>query len=379
MIRPARRAGAALGVALLVVLLTGVPARADTWRDRQWYLAPMRLAQAQQLGRGGAGVTVAVIDSGVDFRHPDLRGATLPGRNMAGDIPLDNLDTGHGTGMAVLIGGRGHGSGDGLLGTAPRSRVLPIRPIIDTQFLADGIRWAVRNGAKVINMSFHLDSNQAVRDAIDEAVAADVVVVAATGNDGGKVGEPAAFPGVLAVGAVGRDNRVTSFSNRGPEVDLVAYGVDIPVAYPRGGYRMSGGTSAASAIVAGSVALIRARYPDMSAAEVVDRLLSTATDRGPKGRDDRYGAGQLNLVAALTAPRTPPSGSAAPSAAPDAAPVAGADAAPAANGAPVGAPAARASTADRGGPSPLVIVAIGIFLLLAAVITFMVLRVRRSS
>ena len=365
MISSARRAGAALGAALLVVLLTGVPARADTWRDRQWYFEPMRLAQAQQLGRGGAGVTVAVIDSGVDFRHPDLRGATLPGRNMAGDIPLDPLDSGHGTGMAVLIGGRGHGTGDGLLGVAPRSRVLPIRPDIDTVFLADGIRWAVRNGAKVINMSFHLDSNEVVQDALDEAAAADVVLVAAAGNEAGKVSQPAALRGVLAVGAVGRNNRVTSFSNRGPEVDLVTYGVDIPVAYPGGGYRMSGGTSAASAFVAGSAALIRARYPDMPAAEVVNRLLSTATDRGPRGRDDRYGEGQLDLVAALTAPRKPPS------AAPSAPPVP--------TDAPVGVPAAAPSTPDRGGPSPLVIVAVGAFLLIAALIALLVLRARRSS
>ena len=101
--RTARRLGAASTAALLVVLLTGVPARADAWRDRQWYFGPMRLEQAQQLGRGGAGVTVAVIDTGVDTRHRDLRGATVPGWVVTRDEPSDNVDTGpHGTGIATL-------------------------------------------------------------------------------------------------------------------------------------------------------------------------------------------------------------------------------------------------------------------------------------
>ena len=365
MIRSVRRVGAALGSALLVVLLTGVPARADSWRDRQWYLEPMRLAQAQKLGKGGAGVTVAVLDSGVDARHQDLRGAVVPGRNMAGDVPIDNADSGHGTSMAVVIGGRGHGTGDGLLGVAPRSRIMPIRPVNDSLLVANGVRWAVQHGAKVINMSFYLPADKVLADAIAEAVAADVVVVGAVGNDGGAVTEPAVLPGVLAVGAVGPDNRATSFSNRGPEVDMVAYGLDTPVARPQGGYAMGGGTSVACALVSGSAALLRARYPDMSAAEVVDRLTGTAIDRGPKGRDDRYGEGQLDLIAALTAPRARPSLSPSVPAA--------------ATAAPADAPAAAPSTAESSGPSPLVIVMAGVVLLLGAGIALVVIRARRSS
>ncbi|WP_250027623.1 S8 family peptidase [Paractinoplanes maris] len=361
MIGAARRAGAAFFAALLVVLLTGVPARADTWRDRQWYFGPMRLDRAQQLGRGGAGVTVAVIDTGVDSSHRDLRGATVGGWVVTREEPTNNVDTGpHGTGMAALVAGRGHGDGAGLLGVAPRSKVMPIRPVNDDLLISNGIRWAVEHGATVVNMSFNLPSDRVLADAIAEAYAKDVVFVASAGNGGGPVVEPGAFPHVIAVGSVGRDNRVASFSNRGPQVDLVTYGVGIPVARPGNKYDVTNGTSVSSALVAGAVALIRARYPDMTAPEVVDRLMSTATDRGPKGRDDRYGAGQLNLIAALTAPRAAKKTSPAPSRA------------------PVAAPAAARSTPDTA-PSPLLIVAVGVLVLIAGLAVLMVLRARRSS
>lgn len=352
------RAGAAFLAVVLVVLLTGVPAHADSWRNRQWYFDAMRLEQAQQLGRGGAGVTVAVIDTGVDTRHQDLRGATVPGWVVTRSAPSDNVDTGpHGTGIATLIAGRGHGSGRGLLGVAPRSKVMPIRPVNDDLLISNGIKWAVDHGAKVVNMSFDLESDQVLEDAIAEAFANDVVLVGSAGNGGGGVVEPAAFPNVIAVGSVGRDNLVTSFSNRGPEVDLVTYGVSIPVARPGDKYDVSNGTSLSSALVAGGVALIRARYPDMRAEEVVDRLMSTAIDRGPQGRDDRYGEGQMDLVAALTAPRAEKSPS--PSRRPP-------DAVPA------------TATADSGVP-PLLIVIVGVLVLVVGVAVLMALRARRIS
>jgi type VII secretion-associated serine protease mycosin len=365
-IRFAHRASTAFGAGLLIVALSAVPAsavgtsRADAARDAQWYFAPMRLDRAQQLGKDGEGVTVAVVDTGVDGTHQDLRGAVVAGRNMAGDRPSTNVDTGkHGTGMAALIAGRGHGPGRGVLGIAPRSKIMPIRPVSDHVLVAAGIRWAVEHGAKVINLSFALKlSGESLRDAIAEAVAADVVVVGAVGNGGGAVELPTSLPGVFGVGSVDRKNRVASFSNRGAGVDLVTYGTDIPLAEPGDNYVVSDGTSDSSALVAGAVALIRARYPDMSAAEVVDRLTRTAIDRGPKGRDDRYGAGQLDLVAALTAPRTPPSASPPPPAVTDA-------------------PVVASSERDTGFP-PWIIVAVGVLLLIVALAGLMIVRSRRG-
>ncbi|MEU4237991.1 S8 family serine peptidase [Actinoplanes sp. NPDC026619] len=354
-----RRGAAALAAALLAVLVTGAPARADRERDREWHLSAMKAAQAAELGKGGAGVIVAVIDTGVDTRHPDLTGATVPGRNTALDSADDDVDSGgHGTGIAVLIAGRGHGSGDGLLGIAPRSQVMPIRPIADAVLVADGIRWAVQHGAKVINMSFGLDSSDALRAAVDEAVAADVVLVAGAGNDNTEANRSATLPGVLAVGAIDRAGKIAKFSNHGPEVDLVAYGTDIPVAVPRGKYALADGTSSSSALVAGAAALIRARYPDMSATEVAQRLTTTATDRGEKGRDDYYGYGELNLIAALTAPRAAVSPSSA---------------------AVVARPPDSTPDAPRQGIPALLMAAIGVALLVVGVAAVMIVRTRRRT
>jgi type VII secretion-associated serine protease mycosin len=342
-----------------------MPARADAQRDAQWYFGPMKLAEAQELGRGGGGVVVAVLDSGVDKTHQDLHGAMVPGRNTARDVPEDNLDSGpHGTGIAVLIAGRGHGSDDGLLGVAPRSKIMSVTPTEDSLLIAKGIRWAVDHGAKVINMSFAQDSgDQTVQSAVDEAVAADVVLVAGSGNDHGPVLMPARLDGVLAVGSVTRENKVADFSNFGKQLDLVTYGTDMTVARPHNRYELVHGTSDSTALVSGAAALIRARYPDMSAAEVVDRLTRTATDRGPKGRDDHYGYGELNVVAALTAPRTPPSATATPTRTGDAAQ----------------APVAYTPTTERRGIPPLLFVAAGILLLIVAAVAFVIVRVRRNS
>lgn len=368
MIRFLRKGGAAIGAALLVALLPGTPARADAQRAAQWYFGPMKLAEAQELGDGGAGVTVAVLDSGIDKTHQDLRGATVPGWNTARKAADDNIDTWpHGTGMAALIAGRGHGSGDGLLGVAPRSKVMSVGPTEDPALVADGIRWAVAHGAKVINMSFTLGhGDDIVQKAVDDAVAADVVLVGGAGNDHQPVAMPAKLNGVLAVGSVDRNNKVAAFSGYGKELDLVTYGTAMTVARPHDKYEVEHGTSDSTALVSGVAALIRAKYPDMSAAEVVDRLTRTAVDRGPKGRDEQYGYGQLDAIAALTAPRTPPSSAAATPADSDVN-----------AGTPVASPPA---VEDTGLPAWLFLVVVAVLLaLVAGLVVFLIARVRRRT
>ncbi|WP_433307837.1 S8 family peptidase [Actinoplanes sp. CA-030573] len=369
MIRSLRTGGAALGAALLVALLPGTPARADAQRAAQWYFGPMKLAEAQELGKGGEGVIVAVLDSGVDKSHQDLRGATVPGWNTARKAPDDNLDTWpHGTGIATLIAGRGHGSGDGLLGVAPRSKVMSVSPTEDPGVAADGIRWAIEHGAKVINMSFTIGhGDDIMQKAVNEAAAADVVLVAGSGNDPGPVQMPAKLNNVLAVGAVDRNNKVADFSAYGPELDLVAYGTQMTVARPRNKYALAQGTSDSTALVSGVAALMRAKYPDMSAAEVVDRLTRTAVDRGPKGRDDKYGYGQLDAIAALTAPRTPPSATATTKPA---------DTDVNAQGPPAAAPESE----DTGLPAWLFLVVVaGLLVLVVGLVVFLVVRLRRRT
>lgn len=355
----ATRALPAVLAVLAVVLGSAAPARADNVRDSQWFLAPLKVAQAQRISKG-AGVVVAVLDTGVDARHQDLAGAVLAGRQVVQNKPAGNLDTvGHGTGMAGVIAGRGHGAGRGVLGIAPQAKIMPITPANDTYFVGQGIRWAAGHGAKVIVLAFGVDDGEGLRAAVDEAAAADVVLVGTSGNTGDKGNEvefPGAYPQVLTVGAVDRGDQVAAFSNHGPHVDLVAPGVDIPAPAPGDKYVTGTGTSAAAGIVAGAAALIRAEYPDLSAAEVVRRLTDTAIDRGDRGRDDYYGAGRLDLLAALTAPRADPVvSSPAPLAAPGAAPA-----------------------VEDGDIPPLVFVAAGLVLLLGAAVVGIVL-LRRAG
>jgi subtilisin family serine protease len=211
--------------------------------------------------------------------------------------------------MAGLVAAHGHGAGDGALGIAPSAKILPVR-YTDSERIEvrengvdRSVRWAVQHGAKVISISLGGGPDPGDRAAIEEALAANVVVVAGVGNrpSSRQVQFPAAYPGVLAVAAIGRDGAIAPMSVRGDQVMIAAPGVGIVSTSSSGEYRKATGTSDATAIVAGAVALVRSRFPNLSAPEVVHRLTATATDRGPKGRDNQYGYGVLNLVAALTA------------------------------------------------------------------------------
>jgi type VII secretion-associated serine protease mycosin len=356
------RAGVAVAVTLAVVFVGAVPARADGTRRDEWYLSTLQVTQAQRITKG-AGVVVAVVDQGVSTEHPDLKGAVLAGRDTVAQKNDGHFDPdGHGTAMAGIIAARGRG-GSGLLGLAPEAKILPVRPSNDTYFAAEGIRWAASHGAKVINMSFAIGGSENLQAAVKEAAVADVVLVGAVGNTGDKgnaLEYPVAYPEVLGVGAVDRTGKVPGFSQHGPQVDIVAPGTDIPSLYLGNDYRTGRGTSDAAAIVSGAAALVRAKYPDLSAAEVVQRLTETAIDKGDRGRDDYYGNGQLDLVAALTAPQPATSS------------------APAVTHAPAAAPAAAADEGHRGGIPPLAIIAAGVVILAGAVLA-VIFAIRRSS
>jgi type VII secretion-associated serine protease mycosin len=291
-------------VCVLLALDTATPANADSVRDRQWHLLTLHVAAAQQLS-AGTNVTVAVVDTGVDGRHVDLAGNVLPGPDFTspdGDGRTD--DDGHGTAMASLIAGHGHGAGGGVLGIAPGAKILPVRTRVTFSRgdIAEGVQWSVDHNADVINLSLVTGESPALGEAINEALANDVVVVAGVGLPGGlgKVPAPARIPGVVAVSGVDKaGNIVVSMS--GPEVTIAAPAKDIAHAAKGGGYGLGTGTSDATAIVSGVVALIRSKYPDLDAANVINRLIQTADDKGPPGRDEQYGFGIVNPVRALTA------------------------------------------------------------------------------
>ncbi|MFI7576180.1 type VII secretion-associated serine protease mycosin [Micromonospora sp. NPDC049497] len=286
--------------------------RPDQVRDEQWQLDELRAETAWRTSTG-RGVVVAVIDSGVDADHPDLAGQVLPGVDLVtpdGDTAGDPV--GHGTTVAGLIAGRNDDE-RGVVGLAPDARILPVRVLDaenrydDALIVAKGVRWAVDHGARVINLSLGGSSDSpALAAALDYAFARDVVVVACTGNlatsSDSKVWYPAREPGVIAVSGLERNSEnLWSGAITGRSTVLTAPATGLVGARPDRGYWRVQGTSFAAPLVAATAALIRSRYPEMSAGDVVNRLLATAKDIGPTGRDDRFGYGLVDPVAALDA------------------------------------------------------------------------------
>lgn len=320
-----RRALAVVCAATAFTVLPAVPAHADGIRDQQWGLAALHTERAWRTTKG-EGVTVAVLDTGVDATHPDLAGQVLPGKDLIG-FGAERGDRAwalHGTAMAGIIAGRGNGPGrtDGVLGIAPGARILPGRVILESgdasrakarrsrgTALAEGIRWATDQGADVINLSLGDDSKSAHPDpsedaAVQYALAKGVSVVASAGNSGEKgdrISYPAAYPGVIAVAAVDKYGTHASFSTRRWYATVSAPGVDIVVANPDRHYYIEWGTSAAAAFVSGAVALVRAAHPDLTPAQIKKLLADTARNSPPDGRDDARGYGLVDPAAAIEA------------------------------------------------------------------------------
>ncbi|WKU00220.1 S8 family serine peptidase [Micromonospora soli] len=254
-------------------------------------------------------MVVAVEDTQV-YDHPDLRGSLLPGTDLLETEQghKQQEPSSHGTLMAGLIAAHGQGANMGALGIAPKARILPVRvqPDVEqgtTDALAAGVEWATAKNVDVISVSSVAGASARLQRAVRAALDADIVVVAAAGNrpEDMSVGYPASFEGVIAVGGIDQTGGHALVSVAGPGVDVVAPAVDIYSTSYGGKYSKGTGTSSATAIVAGAAALIRSKYPDLPAEEVAHRLTATAIDKGPPGRDDEYGYGVIDLVAALTA------------------------------------------------------------------------------
>jgi len=310
-----RPATALLLPALAVVLLwPGSPAYADGIRDDQWYLATLSVAEAQQRAKGD-GVLVAVVDSGIDATHPDLAGSVLAPVAVDGNTDTARFDPdGHGTALAGLIAGQGHGANreHGVLGIAPAAKVLPVvirggaspdasGKAVTADQLAAGIDLATQRGAKVICVGYSVSGNERLRQAVAAARKADAIVVAADGNRSGEPLQafPAGYEGVLAAVPLGRDGTVLVSSTSGRKLGFGVPGEDIMTTNTGDGYRVDAG-SGAPGILAGAVALVRSAYPSLPADEIIHRLAATATDAGTRGLDAEYGQGRLDLVGAMT-------------------------------------------------------------------------------
>ena len=288
-------------------------------RELPWAQQALDPARVWQYSTG-AGVLVAVIDSGVDADHPQLRaaGKVLPGEDFfqVGKLRANFDCDSHGTGVAGIIAADST-KGIGFRGVAPGARILPVRISdrgvtdgatneIDPQVLARGIRYAADQGAKVINLSMAGErADPYVRSAVAYAQSRDALVVAAVGNNH-RAGEPsrpsypAAYDGVLGVGAIDISGTRLATSQLGPYVDLVAPGGAVVGATRRGGHTYLSGTSFAAPFVTGTAALVRAAWPKLTAAQVAARLLATADPARGGSAGAAYGAGVVDPYRAVT-------------------------------------------------------------------------------
>ena len=300
------------------VALHSTPAVADQVRERQYWLEDYRIQEAWQITRG-AGVRIAIIDTGIDATHQDLVGAVAGGADFSGLGSVDGLtpvgpDRRHGTMVASLAAGRGNNGIDGVIGSAPEAELLSLSMafsgslVSPDEQVANAVRFAVDNDADIISLSLTRNTRdwpESWDRAFSYAAANDVVVVAAAGNRGSgtvSVGAPATMPGVLTVGGVDQDGQASdSASSQGITIGVMAPSEGLVGATPGGGYVSWSGTSGATPIVAGIVALVRSAYPTMDAANVINRVLLSADRVTETIPDPIYGYGLVDAYEALTA------------------------------------------------------------------------------
>jgi len=308
---------AALTVVGGFVLAGAAPAWADSARTGEWHLAYLRISEAQQITQGD-GVTVAVIDTGVNPDQAELKGSVLTGADATRGFTGtgQKAESAHGTGLAGLIAGHGKTAETGTLGIAPKAKILPVRVPASPKAvdLQEAVTWAIRNGAQVVCLGLTSGADPGWAAVLQEAFHAGVVVVAPVGDRTGKVTWPAAYPGVVAVAGIDKTGNHVSLSATGPEVVIAAPAIGVTSPAAHGQYQHVDSTATAAALTAGVAALLKAKFPNLSTAELVNRLTVSATAAGGAGRDNEYGYGIVQPVAALTQVVPPLSPSPTPSA-----------------------------------------------------------------
>ncbi|GHF74742.1 type VII secretion-associated serine protease [Streptomyces mashuensis] len=276
----------ALAAVVLTQAAVALPAVADDMRSKQWYLDAMQAEAMWKVSRG-EGITVAVIDSGVDASVPELAGQTVDGTDVSSTVKGPTVDlNGHGTNMATLIAGTG--AKGGIQGLAPGAKVMPVRVehevgLVDAP-MGRAIRYAVDHGARVINVSMGQGGSVApppkTAEAVKYALSKGSLIFAAAGNDGERYNVesyPASLPGVVSIAATDENGTVTKFSNSASHVALASPGDEIPGRCEKGaGFCAGSGTSQATAIASASAALIWAKHPDWTNNQVLRVMMDTA-------------------------------------------------------------------------------------------------------
>lgn len=265
--------------------------------DQAYYLDLTGLRTAKSLVEINPNLTIAILDTGIDFTHPILLGKDVPGTNLLDSTKPPADDHGHGTMVAGIIAS--------ILGDVKLMsvKVMGADGRGDALKVSQGIRYAVDYGADIISISLaDIKYSKKMLEEVSYAESKGVLVVGVTGNNGPSVGYPAAFPTVLAVGAVNEDGTPASYSNKGPEVDVVAPGTRIYTTQMGGGYTTSTGTSMAGPQVVALAAMVWSKYPDLTPAQVRDLIRYSAKDVGVKGWNEQTGYGLIDGVLALMLP-----------------------------------------------------------------------------
>ncbi len=283
----------------------------DPYYSYEWGMPKISAPTAWSTTTGSSGVTIAIVDTGVDSSQPDLAGRVVAGYDFVNSDANPADDNGHGTMCAGVIGANGNNA-RGVAGMDWAARLLAIKVLDSTgsgylSTVAQGITYAADSGARVISMSLGgASGSTTLQSAVDYAYGKGCLLVAASGNDGrSTLSYPAAYPSVVAVGATDRNDALASFSNYGAAQDVVAPGVSIATSAMGGSYVYFSGTSAATPFVAGLAGLLLAANPALTNAAVESAIRAGAKDLGSAGWDSRYGWGRIDAARTLAAIGTP--------------------------------------------------------------------------
>ncbi len=277
---------------------------AEEFQKFSWAIVQIGADIAIERNFTGAGVKVAVIDTGIDYKHPALSRAYRGGYDFVNNDTDPYDDNGHGTFVSGVIAGIINGT-KGTLGAAPDVEIYALKVMgADGRgqlvSIIRGVKWAIENDVQIICMSMSLFRDfPELREALEEAYSKGILIVAAAGNTGGRVTYPARYDSVIAVGSVDMDNKLSKTSSTGTEVEVVAPGVNVLSAVPGGLFAVKNGTSYAAGYVAGALALLISSNPELDSQGIRALLQEGAIDLGIAGRDEQYGYGLVNVADAV--------------------------------------------------------------------------------